>query len=118
MLWAKKNRATWLYFFIYKCNVGAVDGVIIDFESQELESDNEEVQLPQNAISQEDALLIALGHMGYTLEEIEEFETEYEFDDPIHIYEISFETTTYEYEYEINAITGIIVSYEISEIEN
>lgn len=56
--------------------------------------------------------------MGYTLEEIEEFETEYEFDDPIHIYEISFETTTYEYEYEINAITGIIVSYEISEIEN
>lgn len=67
---------------------------------------------PQNAITPEEAEAIALEHAGFTADQVTYLRTEYEFDDGIPQYEVSFHQGRWEYDYEINAVTGTILSYD------
>jgi len=59
------------------------------------------------------AKAIALNHAGVNSSHIEDFEVELDYDDGRMIYEVEFEVNGREYEYDIDAITGEIISYDI-----
>lgn len=59
-------------------------------------------------IGEEKAKSIALNHAGVT--KTTKMEVEFDADEGVLIYDVEFETTTYEYDYEINALDGTILS--------
>ena len=63
-------------------------------------------------ITSEQAEQTALTHAGLTAEEVKFKRTELEFDDGIYKYEIEFYVGTTEYDYEIDANTGNIISFD------
>lgn len=87
----------------YDIEIDALSGNIIKCEVE-----NKKVNT-NNVISKEKAKNIALNNAKVT----NYYDYEIEFDSDDGIYEISFETSTKEYEYEINAITGKILAREI-----
>lgn len=63
-------------------------------------------------ITAEEALSIALEHAGFTAGQVKYLHTEFEIDDRIPQYDVNFHEGHWEYEYEIHAETGAILSYE------
>ena len=59
------------------------------------------------------AMDIALSHSGYTAEEVQYLYTEYEIDDRVPQYEVQFYVNKIEFEYEIHAESGEILSYDL-----
>ena len=54
----------------------------------------------------------ALSHAGVSASNIWDYECDFDYDDGIAVYEISFKSGGYEYDYDINAMTGEVVKYE------
>ncbi len=69
----------------------------------------------ENYIGKEQALSIAYDRAGVTAGMVRELEVELDFDDDIGgmVYEVEFVYENFEYEYELNAITGFILEEEI-----
>ena len=67
----------------------------------------------ETVLSQDDAKIIALTHAGYPEAETGFFRMASDFDDGRMKYEIDFVANGYEYEYEIDAETGSILSYDL-----
>lgn len=65
-----------------------------------------------DTLTKEDAQAIALKHAGFTAEQVTGLRTEYEIDDGIARFEVQFRQGRWEYDYEINATTGQILSYD------
>ncbi len=63
-------------------------------------------------IGRDKALEIAYNHAGVNASNAREVECELDKDDGAHIYEIEFTVGSVEYEYDINAVTGTILSAE------
>lgn len=63
-------------------------------------------------ITREEAESIALSHAGFTADEVSHLYTEYDFDDGIYKYEIQFYKDYWEYDYDIHAETGTILSFD------
>lgn len=63
-------------------------------------------------ITREEAEAIALEHVGFTADQVTGLRTEYEVDDGVARYEVQFRQGRWEYDYEINAETGDILSYD------
>lgn len=63
-------------------------------------------------ITREQAEAIALEKAGFTADQVTRLRTEYEIDDGIPRYEVQFNQGRWEYDYEINANTGDILSYD------
>ena len=63
-------------------------------------------------LSQEEAEEIALKDAGFTREQVERLYTSYESDDGVPQYDVSFRVGEIEYEYEIHADTGKILSFD------
>lgn len=75
------------------------------------------IQIPETAqfINQGQAMAVALIHAGLTIEQVT-FETiELDTEDDDFLYELEFYTATTEYEYEVDAVTGLVRSYEWEE---
>lgn len=68
--------------------------------------------LSQAAITKEEAESIALEQAGLTADQVTGLRTEYEIDDGVPRYEVQFRQGRWEYDYEINADTGEILSYD------
>lgn len=66
-------------------------------------------------ITREQAEAIALEHAGLTADQVSRLRTEYEVDDGVPRYEVQFRQGRWEYDYEINANTGAIISYDRDE---
>lgn len=64
-------------------------------------------------IGKSKAKTIALNHAGVSASNIYDYSCSFDGDDRVQHYEIEFESRGYDYEYEINAKTGKIISYEI-----
>lgn len=85
-------------------------------------ADNQKAQNPAGAgqsqqqagqeITAEEAENIALTHAGLTREEVSRLHTEKDFDDGVSYYEVQFEKDRLEYEYEIKAEGGNILSFD------
>lgn len=61
-------------------------------------------------IGEEQAKTIALEHAGLQEADVTRLHVEYEIDDGIRQYDVEFHHGEYEYEYEINAQSGAIIS--------
>lgn len=74
----------------------------------------ETVSLPaaENQITQEDAKNIALQYAGLTEDQIQHLRMEFEIDDGIAQYSVEFIAEDWEYEFEIEAQSGKILSYD------
>lgn len=63
-------------------------------------------------ITAEEAKAIALTHADLTAEEVRYLRVEYEIDDGLPQYEVNFHRDRWEYDYEIDARTGNILSFQ------
>lgn len=63
-------------------------------------------------ISRDKAKSIALKHAGISESIAKRLEVEYDRDDGVYKYEVTFDYNGYEYDYDINAETGKIISYD------
>ena len=63
------------------------------------------------AITLEKAQEIALKHAGFTADQVTALHTEYEVEHGVPQYDVEFHHEHWEYDYEINAETGEIMSY-------
>lgn len=63
-------------------------------------------------ISKEEAETIALEHAGLTADKVTRLHTEYEIDDRVPMYEVQFYYDHWEYDYDIHAETGEILSFD------
>jgi uncharacterized membrane protein YkoI len=68
-------------------------------------------------IGEEKAAEIALKHAGFTKEQVTKLRVEYDYDNGRPIYEVDFHQGGYEYDYDIDATTGAIItsSYEVDD---
>ena len=67
---------------------------------------------PAAQLSEDEALAIALGHAGFTAEEVTGLRIRLDTDDRTPDYEIEFRRGRLEYEYEIHAETGAIKDFD------
>jgi uncharacterized membrane protein YkoI len=67
---------------------------------------------PAADITKEQALQIALDHLGFTEDQVTGARIEQEIDDGVPQFDISFFREDWEYEFEIDARQGIILSFE------
>jgi len=95
----------------YDYEINAVTGAIIKFEIENDEDDDDKVPVGQY-ISVEDAKRTAFAHAGVAAENVVLEKAELDVEHGVVIYEIEFKAGGYEYEYEINATTGTIISQE------
>lgn len=72
----------------------------------------QETPAATDKITKEDAIQIALSHAGFTSDEVSRLYAELDFDDRIHKYEVQFYQDRCEYDYDIDAYTGTILSYD------
>lgn len=63
-------------------------------------------------LTQEQALQIALDHLGFRADQITRLRTEFEIDDGIPQYDVEFLQGDWEYEFEIHGENGKILSYD------
>ena len=66
-------------------------------------------------ISVDEAQKTALNHAGYTADQVTGLHTDYEIDDTIPKHDVKFYRERMEYEYEIHAETGEIISFEMDD---
>ena len=69
-------------------------------------------KLPDTALTREQAEKIALDHLGFTADQVTRLRTEYEIDDGLPQFDIEFLQGDWEYEFEIHAENGQILSYD------
>ncbi len=102
----------------YEYDINAVTGAIVK-DKKEVNDDRREAGVNldpaadsmENAskyITADEAKSAALTHAGVT-GEVEKYECDFDTDDGIAVYEIEFETSEYEFEYDIHAVTGEII---------
>ncbi len=105
--------------FEYDYEIDAVNGSVIKSE-KEANDDNQSVTPPvtnppatsDDKITPAHAKEIALAHAGLSGEKVTFIKVEYDIDDGVAEYEVEFYYGGFEYEYEINAKTGNIISHE------
>ena len=69
-------------------------------------------KLPDAALTREQAEKIALDYVGFTADQVTRLRTEYEIDDGLPQFDIEFLQGDWEYEFEIHAENGQILSYD------
>ncbi len=95
----------------YEYELNAQTGAVIKVEIDDENDDKDDDKLPIGQyISAENAKHIALAHSGVAAEGVVWEKAELEIERGIVIYEVEFKANGYEYEYEINATTGVIIS--------
>ena len=71
-----------------------------------------EQSVQQQTLTAADAERIALEHAGFSADEVQHLRTESEIDDGVPEYQVEFRHGRWEYDYEIHAETGAILSFE------
>lgn len=92
----------------YEYEINAVTGAIIE---KEIENSNTQIDSDE-LLGAQAVLEKAITHAGISLADVIENEVKLEIERGIYVYEVEFETSTYEFEYKINAKTGEIISVE------
>ena len=95
----------------YDYEINAKTGAVIKYEKDTEDDDDDHYSTSTSSyIGRDAAMQKALSHAG--LSESDVYELEVELDEEDGIYEVSFETKSYEYEYEVQATTGKILKAE------
>ncbi len=91
---------------------GANKGNASDTENTTAAAKPQNANGSSNTISAAKAKEIALKHAGIASDKVSYIKAEYDYDDGLRKYEVEFRVENVEYDYEINAVTGAVVSYE------
>lgn len=106
--------------FEYEYEIDASSGAVLKHEKDQ----DDDYVPPQSGggqssggsyIGEARAKEIAFSHAGVSADAVHEYEAELDEDDGMMIYEIEFEAGNYEYEYEIDAVSGSVLKYEWDE---
>ena len=100
----------------YEYHIDAVTGAIKFSEKEpeavgkvnKIETKAETTKNSAEKISREKAKSIALNHAGLKEADVRGLEIELDYDKGIHVYEVSFESGRYEYDYDIDAYSGVV----------
>ncbi|MCD7711311.1 MAG: PepSY domain-containing protein [Firmicutes bacterium] len=104
----------------YEYYIKASDGTVVKKESEivnaALANAGAETTTNQTAsyIGVDSAVTVALAHAGLENDDVVFTKSKQDTDDGTVVYDIEFYTSEYEYDYEINATTGAIMSYSIN----
>lgn len=104
--------------FITGCNRGEIENSTVQPQSTQdtTISGNIATEKPIDnqspIITREEANKNALSHAGISAENAERFQSTLEWEDGRQVYEIEFDYSGYEYDYEIDAKTGEIVKFD------
>lgn len=71
-----------------------------------------EKPIENTIITKESAKKIAISHAGAKDEKVERFRSELDYEDGKQVYEIEFDYDGFEYDYEIDAVTGDILKFD------
>lgn len=71
-----------------------------------------QTELPEQFLTAEEAQAIALEHAGFAPDQVSFLRTEPELRDHVPHYDVEFQEGRWEYDYEIHAETGEILSFE------
>ncbi len=99
----------------YEYEINAKTGDILKIEKEREDDDIPSVPSGAddgNYISAEKAKEIACSHAGIAISDIWDFDIDFERDNGLAVYELDFKSDGYEYDYEINAVTGDILKSE------
>ena len=99
----------------YDYEIDAASGVILKAESEpEKEADHAAATASSGStkLSKEEAQEIALKDAGLTADQVTGLRVEYDADGKVAEYDVEFHHSGWEYDYEINADTGEIISYD------
>ncbi len=97
---------------------GKIEEIYDDVEDKAEQENNNAVTTPSKAessasktdiISTDKAKEIALNHANVKKADAKQLKAEYDIDDGVKLYEVEFDSGKYEYDYEINAVTGKII---------
>lgn len=101
----------------YDVDVDAVNGNIVDFDKEAIDDDDDEPKpTPAPAgdyIGAERAKQIAFNRAGISANQAAEIEVELDEEDGRMVYSVEFKAGGYEYEVEIDALTGEILDYDV-----
>lgn len=98
----------------YEYEINAKTGEIIKYETDTINTTNSNTNSNSaEYIGESKAKSIAMSHAGVTSTDVIYTKCELDYDDGIVEYEIEFRIGNIEYEYNINAVTGDIIEYEI-----
>lgn len=100
----------------YEYEIGAADGAVLKHGEESRSSDPSEGSGKQpdsgEYIGNEKAKAIALKHAGVSSSDVKKLKCKLEKEHGTMVYEVEFKYNGYEYEYEINAVSGKIIKSE------
>jgi len=108
----------------YDYEINALTGEVVRFTKEadddaddgketEKETENENSSIDTSSfIGEEAAKEKALAHAGVAVGDVREYECELDEENGVWVYEISFNAAGYEYDYEIDAVTGEVIRSE------
>ena len=101
----------------YDYEIDAVSGEILQSNAEPHEAQPKETPSGTNTVSSErlsesEARSIVLKHANVSSAEVTDWECELDTDDGVTRFEIEFKAGGYEYDYEVNALTGSILQYD------
>lgn len=96
----------------YEYDIDAVSARIVDKNIDTADRQEKDVPEHANVIGKDKAKEIVLNHAGVKAADVKNYEVELDSEKGSVVYEIEFDANGYEYEYEINAVTGKILKSE------
>lgn len=104
------------YDYVINAVTGAVIGYEKDYDDDYRKpannQENSTAAAKEEVITAAKAKELALKHAGVDASKAAFIKAEYDVDDGVKIYEVEFRVDRVEYEYEINAVTGAVISHE------
>jgi len=100
----------------YEYEIGAYNPTVLKFEKERDDDRKETVDTPvsgeQTLIGKDAATIVALKHANLTKDQVKDLEVELDEENGAKRYEVSFQSGGWEYDYEIDALTGAVVYSE------
>lgn len=103
----------------YEVDINAQNGQAVKYEKEDKGMANPANQPPdaykpsENYIGAKAAETAAISHKGITASQVTMMKTELDYENGTAVYEVEFKYGRYEYEYEIDAVTGAVLRYHI-----
>lgn len=106
--------------FEYDYDVNAESGIVVKYEKERAEvytapAVTPDASDPSGIITEAEAKAIALSHAGLTEADVQKLKCETDKDDGVLVYEVEFKVGKTEYEYEIAAVGGAVVKYDVEQ---
>lgn len=98
----------------YKLFVDSIDGTIL-FKEETIIGNDDEDNFPSGALSEEVVLEIIANKLGLNINMIDELDIEKETENGVAYFSISFKYNELEYELEVDALTGTILTNSLNE---